>query len=684
MRTEFEVGHFRLQERVERIERQLARLEHAVSAILERLERPSVHELNSAVEGAGASPTQQAENIQFSNAPYSYRPLDLQNSEIRLLALNTAGKNTDELSGQLVHVSLDDEQLQAYRSKEFNALSYVWGEPKMDRPIYIDGHLLMITNLESALRHAREQIVPDRQGSSRVAAPRYWWIDQICIHQTDLEERSSQVSLMRRVYKKAAAVKIWLGDAIEGSSTAMEIVQNIGSPPTRGPGEKEVVYPSYSKVEISKHWDAMRLLLERQWWKRCWIRQEVVLASSPVVSWGDSSCRLDTILQAVMAMEFATTLGYRVPDLHKSSEPLRYNFYHHADDLRTLRIKSYEGHDYIPLHDLMLASRDCQATDLRDKVFSMLGLADPEVYDIRADYRLPLPEVLKIAARKILPQEGGLQLLGACQNPERRHELPSWVPNLIEQWRYDPFEPTPYGTPYAAPHGPYLMNYQKPAIEFDGDTLLVQGFIFHNITDVFEVDVTTNATDEQLDVIYTEWRLFSDANAHRHYGDSKLDRDQAWINFLSVDAEAWWYMGWVDGGSPLREPEEHLRRRKYPDLNLRSVRSYLVPDDFQKGLHPVQKNRNALKKYGPGRRLGLCAIARGGDVLKNVVLLPADARKGDVIAFFKGSTFPCVLRKHSDEDYILVGEACLDERGTTYTVGKYKSEWGGSSMIRII
>jgi hypothetical protein len=119
---------------------------------------------------------------------------------------------------------------------------------------------------------------------------------------------------MRRVYKKAAAVKIWLGDAIEGSSTAMEIVQKIGSPPTRGPGEKKVFY-------------------------RCWIRQEVVLASSPVVSWGDSSCGLDTILQAVMAVEFATTLGYRVPDLVKSSEPLRYNFYHHADNLRKLQDK---------------------------------------------------------------------------------------------------------------------------------------------------------------------------------------------------------------------------------------------------------------------------------------------------------------------------------------------------------
>jgi hypothetical protein len=503
---------------------------------------------------------------------------------------------------------------------------------------------------------------------------------------------------MRRVYKKAAAVKIWLGDAIEGSSTAMEMVQKIGSPPTRGPGEKEVVYPSYSKVEISKHWDAMRLLLERQWWERCWIRQEVVLASSPVVSWGDSSCRLDTILQAVMAMEFATTLGYRVPDLVKSSEPLRYNFYHHADDLRTLRLKSYEGHDFIFLHDLMLASRDCQATDLRDKVFSMLGLADPEVYDIRADYRLPLPEVLKISARKILPQKGGLQLLGACQNPERRHELPSWVPNLIEQWRYQPFKPT---------YGKYLVNYEEPAIEFDGDTLLVQGSFVRNVTDVFEVDVTTNATDEQLDIIYEKCKILSNVYApDTPYGFerpaypetfiSKRFRDRAWMNFLSVDGQACTWTKWADDETALPEPEEDLRRRKYPDLNLRLVRSYLVPDDFQKGLHPVQTIRNALKKYGPGRRLGLCAGParvvkrrllgpRGGDVAKNVVLLPANARKGDVIAFFKGSTFPCVLRKHSNEDYILVGEACLDERATSEAWGEAQVAWRASqSMIRII
>jgi hypothetical protein len=39
------------------------------------------------------------------------------------------------------------------------------------------------------------------------------WIDQICINQTDIEERDNQVLLMADIYKNAAATQIWLGGA---------------------------------------------------------------------------------------------------------------------------------------------------------------------------------------------------------------------------------------------------------------------------------------------------------------------------------------------------------------------------------------------------------------------------------------------------------------------------------------
>lgn len=39
------------------------------------------------------------------------------------------------------------------------------------------------------------------------------WIDQIRINQTDIEERDSQVLLMRDIYKHAARTQIWLSEA---------------------------------------------------------------------------------------------------------------------------------------------------------------------------------------------------------------------------------------------------------------------------------------------------------------------------------------------------------------------------------------------------------------------------------------------------------------------------------------
>ena len=37
------------------------------------------------------------------------------------------------------------------------------------------------------------------------------WADAVCINQNDLDERSSQVSIMSKIYKYAKNCQIWLG-----------------------------------------------------------------------------------------------------------------------------------------------------------------------------------------------------------------------------------------------------------------------------------------------------------------------------------------------------------------------------------------------------------------------------------------------------------------------------------------
>ena len=59
---------------------------------------------------------------------YSYRPLDNTRNEIRLFAL-ASGLNP-HVTIMVVHVSLDEKP-------QYEALSYVWGDPAITEPIIV-------------------------------------------------------------------------------------------------------------------------------------------------------------------------------------------------------------------------------------------------------------------------------------------------------------------------------------------------------------------------------------------------------------------------------------------------------------------------------------------------------------------------------------------------------------------
>jgi hypothetical protein len=68
----------------------------------------------------------------------------------------------------------------------------------------------------------------------------YYWIDQICIHHTDTDERNHQVSMMiAAIYQGAEEVVVWLGTA-NGASRLTKILselsQEIDGSPRSPPG----------------------------------------------------------------------------------------------------------------------------------------------------------------------------------------------------------------------------------------------------------------------------------------------------------------------------------------------------------------------------------------------------------------------------------------------------------------
>ncbi|KAJ0335971.1 hypothetical protein COL154_013373 [Colletotrichum chrysophilum] len=124
---------------------------------------------------------------------YQYSPL-APNRQIRLLKL-CAGTETEKLTGELVHVFLDEKPF-------FTALSYAWGEMQPRKTIFCSNLKMEIgPSLYSALRHLRQP-----------ARDTFLWADALCINQQDISERSQQVRMMGDIYAAAFVTVIWLGE----------------------------------------------------------------------------------------------------------------------------------------------------------------------------------------------------------------------------------------------------------------------------------------------------------------------------------------------------------------------------------------------------------------------------------------------------------------------------------------
>jgi len=192
-----------------------------------------------------------------------YTPLDASKNQIRLARLHAATSFEQTLSCDLEVVSLDSEP-------HYEALSYVWGDAAIRRPMMLGGMDWNVThNLDNALRHLRSN-----------TEEKIIWVDAICIDQSNVSERNSQIRLMGDVFRKAQMVRIWLGEEADGSDDALSMLSQL----QQGIGVLDVRINDTDLT--SGHLDSMHKLCERPWWRRIWVIQEVVLARRAVMHCG--------------------------------------------------------------------------------------------------------------------------------------------------------------------------------------------------------------------------------------------------------------------------------------------------------------------------------------------------------------------------------------------------------------
>jgi hypothetical protein len=211
----------------------------------------------------------------------------------RILKLH-GGAPGSPLAGSII-----DATLEQHHASTFDALSYVWGSPEgQTTPLLIENtdqgaqSIEILPSLHAALCRLR------KPNSHRLL-----WVDALCINQADDVERSQQIPMMGKIYHYARSVIIWLGEEAEGSALALDFIPRITDL-----AQFDHIIKDQS---LTHQWYALSRLMNRSWFTRRWVVQELAFARDAKLYCGDGEVDWASFADA------ATLFGERQQDIVK-------------------------------------------------------------------------------------------------------------------------------------------------------------------------------------------------------------------------------------------------------------------------------------------------------------------------------------------------------------------------------
>jgi len=597
--------------------------------------------------------------------PYQYQKLssDPSRIEIRLIELLPAERESDEIHINIKHAVLSD-------NPEYEALSYCWGSRTDGARIACDsGYIEVMRNLALALRRLRPKLAPDAS-----ASPRTIWADAICINQADIPERGVQVRHMRRIYGMAQQVLVWLDAAPnpEDDSVAMDMIRRLAraDPVTQNPFSGFGWHGDVPHV-AHDNWPKLSAFWRKDYFRRSWIVQEVVVGRHVLIHCGADDACLVTWDELVKAVRFTMATG--MLHIFPSGNVISIGAIKAArDDFRTHGSSTRSA-----LATLQL-SRRCLATDARDYVFAFYGLIGEELgqLGVLPDYSMDARSLYIQLAVSMLERSGNLDLLSVPRNTSDSvvGNLPSWVPD----WSQDCDTATLLRFEFGGRAGSDAFNASGPAVcapLFDvgpGHARLgVQGAIVDEIAAVSRVWASRREAPARLGPV---WTVFADQNrtaltvaaaevsalgvARVHWRRKYFD-DQAMLDVFWETCRAGWF---PEGHAAAREAFYRFHKvsrvfrmayrfRFIPILLCLSGRILLshslglpIKPPFSEGADYV---RHCDAK--PSRRL---ARTKKG----YIGLVPGASSVGDKIALLKGGKCPYVIQRR-DGGWELLGDS---------------------------
>ncbi|KAL8288612.1 hypothetical protein RB600_004197 [Gaeumannomyces tritici] len=321
-------------------------------------------------------------------------PLGLE--QFRLLCLHPPSDGASDGPVSPIHCDLEVYPLSD--SPWYEAVSYAWGGEKGENaktcPVYVGPYwdvVLQTQNCHDMLLHMRP-----RRGL------RLLWVDALCINQQDVAERNRQVARMSDIYAQCTSVLVYLGPD-ECSPEHLE-------------GRSNPHRAALAPIKI-KEW------LDRRYFSRVWIIQELVLPGQVVVRSGGveffaHGSQLEGFAElCIMQGTWETTPAQWVQHVAKGSLSM-------VDMLGVIRL-----------------TWKSDASDPRDRIFGILGLLEDgrqeiyhhgqptKRYTLAPDYSLSPQHVFTGFFAHVVAACGKSQALCAAVGITGWGRMPSWIPD---------------------------------------------------------------------------------------------------------------------------------------------------------------------------------------------------------------------------------------------------------------
>lgn len=433
-----------------------------------------------------------------------------------------------------------------------------------------------------------------------------------------------------------------------------------------------------------KRWKALAAILQRPWFWRTWVVQEVVLNPNVELVLGAAAltwAELESVVallegpapsiwqpdQVISASELPFARINRIRTRHRrlldarrdsaSTGPADLSKFQPEQSQLDLEI------DHPDILDLLLMSRGLGATDPRDKIYALLGLSK---HDIEPDYSQSPESIfidfalqtLGVATNKFAKLEAidgepplasdrdfrrAIVLLSCAGRQNQSLSLPSWVPDWTTTLASRPLIFGLNESRYSAGGnrlGVFDWRYET-GLHLSGillDTVQAAGRV------KLECDAQSTATnDTDSHALIAHWWQ----EAHQLAGE-RIDTSP--------------------GSTPYTDAFERMRRRLYlckhgyyvgePSQRMQRGRRGSLLDESSEGTTPsstpnTTHSATQTLTLGPTRGRVMTVTSTGF-----VGLAPHGTREGDVVFVVRGIDVPLVLRANGDDDasYELIGE----------------------------